>query len=106
MSQATEHVITRRSLVAGLGAAIPATAVAAVPALAGTDPIFALLKDEQRAWDAYGAAIKVDEAKAASPATRGRTPTIRSAIPRRPRFRVLQLSSAESSSGSANTFPK
>ena len=35
---ATEHNITRRSLVAGLGAAIPATAVAAVPALAGTDP--------------------------------------------------------------------
>ena len=38
-----ESIISRRSLVAGLGAAIPATAVAA-PALAGTDPIFAAIE--------------------------------------------------------------
>jgi hypothetical protein len=39
----SQQNISRRSLVAALGAAVPVAAVAAVPALAGTDPIFAAI---------------------------------------------------------------
>ena len=44
-----QHNISRRSLVAGLGAAIPAATVAAVPALAGTDPILAAIEAHRKA---------------------------------------------------------
>ena len=60
------HRISRRSLVAGLGAAIPAATVAAIPALAGTDPIFAAIEAHKADWDAYGdtlsAASDIEEA--------------------------------------------
>ena len=52
-----QHSISRRSLVVGLCAAIPATTVAALPALAGADPIFAAIGTHKAAWDAYGDAI-------------------------------------------------
>jgi hypothetical protein len=53
-----EQNLTRRSLVAGLGATIPAAAVAA-PALATEpDPIFQLIEAHRAAYQAYGDAIR------------------------------------------------
>jgi hypothetical protein len=53
-----EQNLTRRSLVAGLGAAIPAAAVAA-PALAGIDPIYAAI-------EAHKAALKISQEASAA----------------------------------------
>jgi hypothetical protein len=44
--------LSRRALVAALGAAIPAAAVAAGPALAGTDPIYAAIEAHRAALNA------------------------------------------------------
>jgi hypothetical protein len=55
-----KHTINRRTLVAGLGAAIPAAGVAVVPVLAsaGTDPIFGAIEAHRAAYAAHGAAIR------------------------------------------------
>ncbi|KLK90294.1 hypothetical protein AA309_26550 [Microvirga vignae] len=56
MSQATHTHITRRSILAGLGAAIPATAVAAAPVFAAQHPDAELLALGCQ-WDESAAAI-------------------------------------------------
>jgi hypothetical protein len=54
--------LSRRSLVAALGAAIPASAVA--PPGLETDPIFRLIEEHRAAYKAYGDAIgALDEAE-------------------------------------------
>ena len=64
------NAATRRHILAGLGTLATVAPVAAAPALAGTDPIFAAIEAHKVAWAAYGEAIsaacEVEEAGEAS----------------------------------------